>query len=90
MRTKQIVNVLDSYMEGLRFMPGGEGPQPGLIVCQHIPVAHAGLETDPWQISVGERLANNGYAIAMPWLFHWWAAGRSSGSRKESGAKSRC
>ena len=74
MHTKQTVTVLDSDMEALLFMPEGEGPHPGLIVCQHIPVVHAGLETDPWQISVGERLATKDFAIAMPWLFHWWPA----------------
>ena len=37
-------------------------------------MAHKGLETDPWQVGVGERLAAAGYAVAMPWVFHWWPA----------------
>jgi carboxymethylenebutenolidase len=71
---KHVLKVLDSDMEVLVFRPDGEGPHPGLIVCQHIPVSHAGLEKDPWQIGVGERLAKAGYVVAMPWVFHWWPA----------------
>lgn len=74
MYEKQNVRVLDSDMEVLVFRPEGPGPHPALIVCQHIPVSHAGLEKDPWQISVGERLAKAGYVVAMPWVFHWWPA----------------
>jgi carboxymethylenebutenolidase len=73
MHTKEFVDVLGSPMEVLIFEPEGEGPHPGLIVCQHLPNAHAGLETDPWQIGVGERLARAGYAVAMPFVFHWWS-----------------
>lgn len=74
MHERQTVTVLDSEMPVLIFKPEGPGPHPALIVCQHIPVAHAGLETDPWQIGVGERLARAGYLVAMPWVFHWWPA----------------
>ncbi len=72
MFTKEMVTVQDSPMDILHFTPAGEGPHPALIVCQHIPVAHKGLETDPWQIAVGERLAGMGHAVAMPFVFHWW------------------
>ena len=72
MYSKEIADVQGSPMEILVFEPDGAGPHPGLIVCQHIPTAHAGLETDPWQIGVGERLAKSGYTVAMPFLFHWW------------------
>ncbi len=74
MYEKHNLSVLGSEMETLVFRPQGEGPHPALIVCQHIPVAHAGLETDPWQIGVGERLAKAGYIAVMPWVFHWWPA----------------
>ncbi len=67
-----IVDVDGGEMEILMFRPQGAGPHPGIIVCQHIPVAHAGLETDPWQVGVGDRLSAMGYAVAMPFLFHWW------------------
>jgi len=66
MYVKQTVKVHDSEMEVLVFEPEGKGPHPGLIVCQHIPVAHAGLEGDPWRIGIGERLAAAGYVVVMP------------------------
>ena len=72
MYTKRIVEVQGSPMDVLVFEPQGKGPFPGLVVAQHIPVAHAGLEGDPFQIDVGERLAREGYAVAMPHFFHWW------------------
>ena len=72
MYTREHVSVRGERMEVLMFDPEGRDGNPGLIVCQHIPKAHAGLESDPWQIGVGERLAKAGYAVAMPFLFHWW------------------
>lgn len=72
MYSTETVSVAGSPMEVFVFQPEGDGPHPGLIVCQHIPVAHAGLETDPWQLDVGERLAAQGYVVAMPFVFHWW------------------
>ena len=62
-----------SPMEVLIFEPEGAGPHPGLVVAQHIPLAHSGLENDEWQIHVGERYAQAGYVVAMPFVFHWWA-----------------
>lgn len=59
-------------MPMLVFEPAGTGPHPGLIVAQHLPVAHAGLGRDPFQLQVGERYAAAGYKVAMPFLFHWW------------------
>ncbi len=72
MYTKEHASVRGEQMEVLMFDPERRDGNPGLIVCQHIPKAHAGLESDPWQIGVGERLAKAGYAVAMPFLFHWW------------------
>ena len=66
------VGVLGDRMPVLVFEPAGAGPHPGLVIAQHLPNAHAGLETDPFQIDVGERYARAGYACAMPYLFHWW------------------
>jgi len=83
MYAKQTVKVLGSEMEVLVFEPEGKGPHPGLIVCQHIPVAHAGFEGDPWQIGVGERLAAAGYVVVMPWIFHWWPADASITIKRE-------
>ena len=66
------LTVMGHEMPVLVFEPEGAGPHPGLIVAQHLPVAHAGLELDPFQIKVGERYAAAGYKVAMPFLFHWW------------------
>lgn len=59
-------------MEVFVFEPEGKGPFPGLVVAQHIPVAHAGIETDPFTLDVGEKMAANGYLTAIPFIFHWW------------------
>lgn len=59
-------------MEMLLFEPEGTGPFPGLVVAQHIPVAHTGLEKDPFTLDVGERLADAGYIAVIPYVFHWW------------------
>lgn len=66
------VDVLGSPMPVLVFEPEGEGPHPGLVVAQHLPIAHAGLENDPFQLKVGERYAAAGFACVIPFLFHWW------------------
>ncbi len=72
MHTKQIVEVGGSDMEVLVFEPDGPGPHPGLVVAQHIPLAHTGLENDPFQLDVGAKLAAAGYASVTPFVFHWW------------------
>jgi carboxymethylenebutenolidase len=70
----ETVDVLGKPMPVLVFEPEGEGPHPGLVIAQHLPTAHAGLEKDPFQIDVGERYRAAGFACAMPFLFHWWPA----------------
>jgi len=72
MYTKQTAEVLGSAMDVLVFEPEGDGPFPGLVVAQHLPVAHMGLEGDPFTIDVGERLAEAGYVSVIPFIFHWW------------------
>lgn len=73
MYRSEIVDVKGSPMQVLVFAPEGQAPHPGLVVAQHLPIAHAGLERDPFQIGVGERYAAAGYACVIPYLFHWWA-----------------
>jgi carboxymethylenebutenolidase len=68
------VTVQGSPMEVLVFQPDGDGPFPGVVVAQHLPVAHMGLQTDPFTIDVGERFAAAGYACVIPFVFHWWPA----------------
>ncbi|MEE8516903.1 MAG: dienelactone hydrolase family protein, partial [Alphaproteobacteria bacterium] len=72
MHTKEIVDIDGSPMEVLVFQPEGDGPFSGLVVAQHIPLAHSGLEKDPFVLDVGERLAAAGYASVTPFVFHWW------------------
>lgn len=66
------IDVEEKPMHTLIFDPPGEGPHPALIIAQHLPTAHEGLEKDPWQIDVGERYAGAGFVCAMPFLFHRW------------------
>ena len=72
MYRSEIVDVGGNPMPILIFEPEGDGPHPGLVIAQHLPVAHAGLEKDSFQLSVGERYAAAGFACVMPFLFHWW------------------
>ena len=66
------VDIQGSPMEVMCAMPEGDGPFPGVVVAQHLPIAHTGLENDPFTIDVAERLAAAGYASVTPWVFHWW------------------
>ena len=70
----QIVNttVLDSPMEVFVFHPAGEGPHPGILLAQHIPMGHTGIENDPFTLQTAQRFADHGYVVAVPFLFHWW------------------
>jgi carboxymethylenebutenolidase len=66
------VEVKGSPMEIFVFEPKGPGPHPGMIVCQHIPTGHKGVEHDRFTLGVSERYAENGYVVATPFIFHWW------------------
>jgi len=66
------VNVLDSPMEVFVFRPTGAGPHPALMLAQHIPMGHTGLENDIFTLTTARRFADNGYVVVVPFLFHWW------------------
>ena len=66
------VPVRGSPMEVFLFAPAGAGPHPGLVLCQHIPVGHTGVENDTVTLKTAERFCDNGYAVAVPFIFHWW------------------
>ena len=66
------VDVHGSPMEVFLFDPQGTGPHPGLVLCQHIPVGHTGIENDTVTLGTAERYCENGYAVAVPFIFHWW------------------
>jgi len=75
----QIVNVGGSPMEVFLFEPptSARPPQPqaqrpGLLLLQHLPVGHTGLENDEFTLRTAERFAQQGYVVAAPFLFHWW------------------
>ncbi|MEE2689403.1 MAG: dienelactone hydrolase family protein [Pseudomonadota bacterium] len=54
------------------YKPNDDGPHPGIVLAQHIPVGHTGIENDEFTIKTAERYAANGYAVAVPFIFHWW------------------
>lgn len=68
----QTLDVQGSPMEVFRFRPEGDGPHPGLILAQHLPVGHAGLEHDEFTLVTAARFASHGLDVAVPFLFHWW------------------
>jgi carboxymethylenebutenolidase len=75
----EIVNVGGSPMEVFLFDPPTGAPprasgarRPGLILLQHIPVGHTGIENDEFTLRTAERFAEHGYVVAAPFLFHWW------------------
>jgi len=68
----ETVSVKDSPMEVFIFEPKGPGPHPGLILCQHIPIGHTGIENDKFTLATAARYAENGYVVAAPFIFHWW------------------
>jgi carboxymethylenebutenolidase len=59
-------------MEIFMYTPTGNGPHPGIVLAQHIPVGHTGVENDIFTLKTAERYAENGYAVAVPFIFHWW------------------
>ena len=74
MYRSETLEVQGNAMPVLVFEPEGEGSHPGLVIAQHLPIAHAGLEKDPFQLKVGERYSAAGFACVIPFLFHWWPA----------------
>jgi carboxymethylenebutenolidase len=66
------VDVLGSTMEVFLFKPDTAVPRPGLLLAQHIPVGHTGIENDTFTLTAAERFATAGLAVAVPFIFHWW------------------
>lgn len=66
------VIVQDSPMEIFSFIPKGPGPHPGIVLAQHIPVGHTGVENDTFTRKTAERYAESGFHVAVPFIFHWW------------------
>ena len=79
----QTVTVLDSPMEVFVFRPKGRGPHPGILLAQHIPMGHTGLENDPFTLTTAQRFADNGYLVAVPFIFHWWPKSAPMDQKRE-------
>ena len=90
MYRKESVTVDGSPMEILVFEPAGAGPHPGVVVAQHLPVAHAGLETDPFTLDVGEKLAAAGFVCVIPFVFHWWPKEMEMATKRDEFRDDRC
>ena len=67
------VDVLGSPMEVFLFRPDAAGQRPGLLLAQHIPVGHTGIENDTFTVAAAERFSAAGFAVAVPFIFHWWS-----------------
>lgn len=68
----EMTEVNGSPMEVFIFEPSGAGPHPGIVLCQHIPIGHTGIENDKFTLTTAERYAAAGYVVAAPFIFHWW------------------
>lgn len=73
-----------SLMEVFLFKPKQKsaGLHPGILLAQHIPMGHTGLENDTFTLSTAQRLADNGYHVAVPFIFHWWPKSASLEMKK--------
>ena len=67
------VTVNGAPMEIFMYLPDGDGPYPGIILAQHIPVGHTGIENDEFTMKTAERYAENGFAVAVPFIFRWFS-----------------
>jgi dienelactone hydrolase len=72
MHTIETIDVNGSAMEVFLFSPPSPGPHPGIVLAQHIPVGHTGIENDTFTLRTAERYMAAGYVVAVPFIFHWW------------------
>jgi len=77
------VDSIGQPMELFVFTPAGNGPHPAIILSQHIPVGHTGIENDTFTLKTAERLASAGYVVAVPFIFHWWPKSDSIEVKRE-------
>lgn len=66
------LSVDGSNMEVFVFEPEAVGPHPAIILAQHIPVGHTGIENDEFTLVTAARFRDAGYIVAAPFIFHWW------------------
>ena len=82
MRTIENIAVNGNPMEVFLFRPMGPGPFPGILLAMHIP-GHTGIEHDEFTLRTAERLAENGYITAVPFIFHWWPKTDEMGVKRD-------
>ena len=68
----EMVGVLGQPMEVFVFRPTTQTTCPGIVLAQHIPVGHTGIENDEFTLVTAQRLCDAGFAVAIPFIFHWW------------------
>lgn len=90
MHRKEMLTVDGSPMEVFIFEPEGDGPHPGLVIAQHLPIAHEGLEKDPFTLDCGEQFAKAGYTCVIPFVFHWWPPETDIAVKREEFRDDRC
>ena len=90
MYRNETLTVKGSPMGTLVFEAKGDGPHPGLVIAQHLPIAHAGLGNDPFTIDIGEQFAKAGYTCVIPWVFHWWPAKTDIAVKRKEFRDDRC
>ena len=79
------VDVQGSEMEVFVFKPKASAQaRPGIILAQHIPVGHTGVENDEFTLATAARLADAGYAVAVPFIFHWWGKDEGIETKRSS------
>jgi carboxymethylenebutenolidase len=71
-RRIETIDVLGSAMEVFLFEPEQAGTKPGVLLAQHIPIGHTGIENDTFTLTAAERFASAGFAVVVPFIFHWW------------------
>ena len=77
------VDVLNNPMEVFVFRPQGLGPHPGILLAMHLP-GHTGLEHDVFTLTTAQRFADNGYLVAVPFIFHWWPKSAAADLKREA------
>lgn len=68
----ETLDINGSQMEVFLFNPPDEGRHPAVLLAMHIP-GHTGIEHDEFTLKAAERIAGNGYVVAVPFIFHWWS-----------------
>lgn len=87
--TIHTVDVQGSPMEVFLFVPAGEGPHPGIVLAQHIPVGHTGIEHDTFTLTTAQRFCDHGFAVAVPFIFHWWPKAEAIERKREESTDAR-